>query len=203
VDTADVTEAVLTRDVGGGVTIEVAGTTASVTGYDAEQDRLLHDLLDRPLQRIVMVLDTDPGSGGGQGRPRIDLYVHLYEVGQGGEPLAIGVYDSVLDGIRRAAGGKVRRNDGPAARAWLTERLLLPPAPGSAPDTPGRAVISAVARQDPRRPTTFRVHGRGVAVDVKVDGDRAMVTRVLSRGHDVQHGTLKLEAYSKLDGAAR
>jgi AAA domain len=192
VDAADVTEATLTRDVAGGVTIEVAGTTASVTGYDAEQDRLLHELQDQPLQRIVMVLATDHGGAGGQGAPRIDLYVHLYEVGHGGEPLAIGVHDSVLDGIRRAAGGRIRRNDGPAARAWLTERLLLPPAPGSAPDTPGRAVISAVARQDPRRPTTFRMHGRGVAVDVKVDGDLAKVTRVLSRGYDAQHGTLKL-----------
>lgn len=183
------TEVLLIRDAGGTPILEVAGTTSAVSGLDLRAERSLHDLLDRPGARVALTASTEKERGSA-----IDLEVYEYAAASElpyGQILSFGVPDKVLAGVRRAAQHAVRHNDAPGAIAWLADRLFLPAAPGD-PAGRRRAVVSMSEHQDARAPDAFRIHGRGVAVDVRVKEDVLMLDRVLSRGHDRSHGPLML-----------
>ncbi|MGY4744255.1 DEAD/DEAH box helicase [Streptomyces sp. ATMOS53] len=188
--TTDETEAVLGRTPAGGVIVEIGGVRAPAVGFTAEDSRRLQRLLGAGQARVAIVLYLAPASGQAAW-PRLDLNVYTYDKGPTGTPLAIGVTDKEFQSIFRAAGRP--RHDKPEwALQWLNERLVLPPLAGSAAGAPGRIVISAGPRENTEEPVAFRIHGRGVAVDVKTVGDRVMLSRVVLRGHDAQQGPLKL-----------
>ena len=74
---------------------------------------------------------------------------------------------------------------------WLGERLLVPPRPAAAADTPRRLVVS-VGLSDPGELTGYRIHGRGVVGDVRTEDGRLVLHRVQrADGKDMQ-GPLRL-----------
>ncbi|MFJ6320814.1 DEAD/DEAH box helicase [Streptomyces griseus] len=170
--------------------MEIDGVRAPAVGLTDEDSRKLQRLLGSGRARVVIALCLSPAVDQGAW-PRLDLNVYTYDKGPTGTPLAIGVTDKEFQSIFRAA-GRPRYDKPEWALRWLNERLVLPPLPGSAASTPGRMVISAGPRESAEEPVAFRIHGRGVAVDVKTVGDRVMLSRVVLRGHDAQQGPLRL-----------
>ncbi|HZV01432.1 MAG TPA: AAA domain-containing protein [Planctomycetota bacterium] len=91
------------------------------------------------------------------------------------ESMQLGLDEKVMDDIRRG-----HRVDGTAAdvAAWLEVRLFLPPAPGGKPEF-RRVVLSG----DPRgRVGAFRIHGDGVAADVRRVDETLRIERVVRGG---------------------
>lgn len=192
---ADQTEALLAFSPGGGAIVEIDGVRGPAAGLAAQDDRTLRRLLESGQAKVAVVLHLAPGSAAAPGTParspRLDLNVYAYDRGPTDAPLAVGVADKELATVYRAAGRQVANNP-ESALAWLKDRLTLPAVPGAAPGDPGRVVISAGLREDSERAVAFRIHGRGVAADVRTVGDRLMLSRVVLRGHDAQLGPLKL-----------
>jgi hypothetical protein len=190
---ADRTEALLTRTPAGHVFVQIGGVRGQVEGGEERDDAALALVFERGGEPVAMVIAMVPAPGARSGPTRLDLNVHTYKQDVTGEPLHIGVGDSALWGIQRAAGeDAVRRGDPASALRWLTERLVLPPPPQAGTGAPGRVVISAAPRYDGGEPISLRLHGRGIAADVKVEGDRAVLLRVHQRRHDEQLGQLRL-----------
>ena len=153
--TTDETEAVLTRSPGGsGAVVEIGGKRATATGFTPEDDRTLQHLFASTQARLAIVLFLDIHPDGSRG-PRLDLNVYAYQKGPTGTPLAIGVADKEFTRIYRAAGEQPGRRPPEWTLSWLTERLVLPPLPGSPPGTPGRLQLLALdgdlARAEPKR----------------------------------------------------
>ncbi|WP_164842729.1 DEAD/DEAH box helicase [Actinoplanes solisilvae] len=188
----DETEAILTRSAGGPeAVIEIGDARGPASGLTAEDEQTLQRLLAHAQERVAVVLNLDLGTGNSPW-PRLDLNVYTYEIGPSGSPLAIGVADKELANVRRAAGDRHGRRSPEWALNWLTEKLVLPPLPGSPPGSPKRLIISAGPRTSSEEPVAFRVHGRGVAADVSTATGRTMLSRVVLRAHAAAQGPLKL-----------
>ncbi|MEU6787004.1 AAA domain-containing protein [Nonomuraea angiospora] len=193
----DVTEVILRYTPLGGYVAHAAGAQSMVEGRTQEDSRLLQWKLGMSDARIAIAVATEhvPSSHRG-GRSQQYLAVNLYGFARprGHDwhtPLLIGVDDKPLRTIYGLA--RMSRQPKPdRAIAWLKERLLIPPRPGSPSDAPKRMIVSAGVALDANRPAAFRVHGRGVAADVRIVGDRAMVTRVTRQGTRDQQGQLTL-----------
>lgn len=189
--TIDETEAILTPGPGGTtVVVEISGKRAPAAGFADEDDRTLRRLLATAQARVAIVLYLDRSPHGSRW-PRLDLNIYAYDKGPAGAPLAIGVTDKEFTRVHRAAGDKAGSSPEGALK-WLGRQLLLPPLPASPPDSPGRIVISAGPRKSTDDPVAFRIHGRGVAADVRLVDGRAMLSRVLLHTHDAAQGPLKL-----------
>ena len=101
-----------------------------------------------------------------------------------GETLTIGLDDKALDDVRRTLkrGGSVVE-----IAQWLSEQLLLPPAPAGPPEL-ARFVTAGDIQG---RPDVFRIYGHKLAVDVRRVDDKLRIERV-ARGAraGAQHLTL-------------
>ncbi|GAA0506668.1 hypothetical protein Ade02nite_95830 [Paractinoplanes deccanensis] len=188
----DETEAILTRSASGPeAVIEIGEARGPASGLTEDDEQTLQRLLSHTQERVAVVLYLDLDTSNSRW-PRLDLNVYTYEVGPSGSSIAIGVGDKELASVRRAAGDRHGRRSPDWALNWLTERLVMPPLPGSPPGSPQRLVISAGPRASSQEPVAFRVHGRGVAADVSTATGRTMLSRVVLRAYDAAQGPLKL-----------
>lgn len=144
------------------------GSVYPVAAANPKQQALLTEVVSSGLPQLTWVAVAKPG--------QVVVQIHRCEFALTlpiEEQLAVGIDETILADLRQRfrIGGTVAE-----VTAWLTERVLLPPAPNGPKDR-WRAIISA--GEKPEITAAFRMHGRDLAVDVKRDGERLRVERVL------------------------
>jgi hypothetical protein len=178
----------LSRTPSGQVVGTVGAISKSVTpGGTGDTDRLTRAMANRA--RIAMLATSKAISSGGRRRPQLGVNLYVYEQADPMDPQAIGVGDQVMNTVGRMDTAVADQPD--RILRWLTERLLLPPAPGAGPDAPHRLIIS-VGLGDRGDSTGYRIHGRGLVADVRTRDGRLEMHRVHRPGDRDAQGPLRL-----------
>ncbi|MEU6035971.1 AAA domain-containing protein [Actinomadura sp. NPDC047616] len=172
----------------GQVVARTGGSHATVTPEtDEDGERLRRAMASR--SRVAVLSTVQIVESGGRRSLRLGLSLYVYEQAEPMAAQSIGVGDRVL-----ATVGKMRsrlRDDPDRILRWLRDRLLLPPQPGSGPDAPDRMIVS-VGLSDPGEPTGYRVHGRGVIADVRIEDGRLVMHRLRRTGGNDHRGPLRM-----------
>ena len=144
----------------------------TVEGVDAHHQELLTDILVRALPRVAWVVARRPNDSK---LPATSLMVEVREFPSENiwpEPVALGVDEKVVEVVRKKRKSLSTISD---AITWLQERVFITDAGGSC-----RVLLSSSPTPQADRQSGFRLHGRGIAVDVARDAeDRLLVTRVV------------------------
>ncbi len=144
-----------------------------VVGVDARTNAALADAVDSGLPLVVWCARAQPRS--------LTLHIRRFHGGlQLAQPLVIGIDDACLDDLRRTfgvSGGALE------ASRWLEERLLLPSGP-----TSRRAAFSGGPKLAEE---AFRMFGKGVAIDVRREGERLQIDRIV-RNAPITHAPVHL-----------
>ncbi|MFB4319785.1 DEAD/DEAH box helicase [Actinomadura sp. 21ATH] len=182
-------EVILTKTPAGGVVASIDGTIRGRVTPEGEQDR---ERLTRAMSNRsrIAVLSTRERSHGGRGfRPRIGLGLYTYERAEPIAPQSVGVGDGVMDTVGKWEPKLKDRPD--EILRWLTDHLLLPPRADAGTEAPSRLVVS-IGMSRPGALTGYRIHGGRFVGDVRTDGDRLVLHRVLRSGAKDGQGPLRL-----------
>ena len=154
-----------------GCRLHLGEEIVDVAGADPQDEDVLSKIAGRALPRLAWVAQQ-PGKDGM--RSRLLLQTHEFPASYDwSDPFEFGVDDKIIESMRKR---RERLVSPEAVRAWLTDRLLLPP---QAQGGGSRVLLSGSPNRDSKK-TAFRVYGHLYAADIErgVDG-RLLVTRVV------------------------
>ena len=152
----------------GGVTmIRCEGQNLPIEGVDDVSERRLRSLRQLEPARLCWLVQYTSGSDGSE----LTVSVHRFSRRvQWDSELVLGIDERVVE---RVCAMDRRRLDVAGVCSWLENRVLLP---AVGPDRHPRVVATGTPEMGGR----FRLLGRGVAVDIKTQGERLLVDRVVA-----------------------
>ncbi|MEV5711840.1 AAA domain-containing protein [Actinoallomurus sp. NPDC052274] len=178
----------LARTPSGDVVVTVGTASRTVTpDTAADGERLMRTMANRA--RVAVLAVSKGVDAGGRRHVQLGVNLYAYEQADPMDPQTIGVGDRVMNDIGRMETAVADQPD--RILRWLADRLLLPPPPGAGPEAPHRMVVS-VGLSDIGEATGYRIHGRGLVVDVGIQDGRLVINRVLRPGNRDAKGPLRL-----------
>ena len=180
-DLAAKAEVFLHVDDRGDLRLQIGGNAWEVEGAKPQDRDALRCVALHGLPRLAWIAQAGPA---GHLADHILIQIHEFPSALTvDEPMEVGVDDRLVEDLRK----RLRRSlsvDG--AVRWLTERMLLPP---RETDGSERAILSGSPLVDAGGKAAFRLHGRGVAVDIqRGSDDRLRATRVVTQRRKIDGG---------------
>ena len=158
--------------------MRTARETARVTPVSGADQRRLDQVRLGAARYVATVVHARGYGRGGQGG-EIAVTISRFDSAPAMPPHTVTFDDRTAAVISRWESSQAYVRNPDEVRDWLDRHFTLPPEPGETDAARGRIILSAT-REGSAETTSYRLHGRGVNADVKLDGNQ-LVLRSLRR----------------------
>lgn len=186
----------LTQNRKGDLAVRTERDTARVTVASGADQRQLDQIRVGAAPYIAIVVDSRGHGRGSQGG-EIAVTIFRFDGTAAMPPHQVVFDDRIAATIARWERSQAYVHHPDRVKDWLDRHFLLSPEPGETDVTRGRIIFSAV-REGSAETTSYRLHGRGLAADVQLEGNRLLLRRLRRPSNRDRERVLRL-AYTKVE----